>query len=335
MTMAKSLQPDLLALVRDPIDPSALIQHVREAEDGAVVTFDGCVRNHSHGRRTLYLDYESYESMALAKIREIAEQMHEKFPIHLVAIAHRLGRLEIGETSVFIAVSSAHRPAAFDACRFAIDTLKRSCRSGRRSISRMAPSGRMARCPPHLWRHERRNLHLSKKMNSLVDEFRESMIPTPIRAFAAAIAFLAATPGGGERAGPGQAGPPAVGAAETQAQAVTQFSSADAVAPEPPAMPSPEPPASIVPTPEQPLRPSGDADVQRAESKVKVELVNILASVLDDHNRPASDLPVEAFQVFEEGVAQKIEVFESETHAATRPCTDDRLELECEQRNRV
>jgi molybdopterin synthase catalytic subunit len=124
--MAKSLQPELLALVRDPIDRDALIQHVRAAEDGAVVTFDGCVRNHSHGRRTLYLDYEAYESMALGKIREIAAQIHERFPIHQVAIAHRLGRLEIGDTSVFIAVSSPHRPAAFDACRFAIDTLKRT-----------------------------------------------------------------------------------------------------------------------------------------------------------------------------------------------------------------
>lgn len=124
--MTKLLQPDLLLLVHDAIDPATLIRHVRAAEDGAVVTFDGCVRNHSHGRRTLYLDYEAYETMALGKIREIAGQIHEKFPIHLVAIAHRLGRLEIGETSVFIAVSSAHRPAAFDACRYAIDALKRT-----------------------------------------------------------------------------------------------------------------------------------------------------------------------------------------------------------------
>ncbi|MHB8502990.1 MAG: molybdenum cofactor biosynthesis protein MoaE [Candidatus Acidiferrales bacterium] len=124
--MTKALQPDLLLLVRDAIDQDALVRYVRAAEDGAVVTFDGCVRNHSHGRSTLYLDYEAYEAMALGKIREIAEQIHEKFPIHHVAIAHRLGRLDIGETSVFIAVSSAHRPAAFDACRFAIDTLKRT-----------------------------------------------------------------------------------------------------------------------------------------------------------------------------------------------------------------
>lgn len=126
LTMTETLQADLLLLVRDPIEHDVLIEHVRAAEDGAVVTFDGCVRNHSHGRRTLYLDYEAYESMALGKIREIAAQIHEKYPIHLVAIAHRLGRLEIGETSVFVAVSSPHRPAAFEACRFAIDTLKRT-----------------------------------------------------------------------------------------------------------------------------------------------------------------------------------------------------------------
>lgn len=117
---------DLFQLLREPIDDAALVKHVRGAGNGAIVTFDGCVRNQSHGRRTLYLDYEAYESMALLKIREIAAAMHEKFAIDRVAIAHRLGRLEIGETSVFIAVSAAHRPAAFDACRFAIDTLKRT-----------------------------------------------------------------------------------------------------------------------------------------------------------------------------------------------------------------
>src|SRR5580704_1305759 len=117
---------DLIQLGHDPIDPAALVRHVRTDTDGGIVTFDGCVRNNSHGRRTLYLEYEAYESMALAKIREIAAQMHEKFSIDRVAIAHRLGRLEIGETSVFIAVSSPHRPAAFEACRFAIDTLKRT-----------------------------------------------------------------------------------------------------------------------------------------------------------------------------------------------------------------
>jgi molybdopterin synthase catalytic subunit len=117
---------DLILLVREPIDAPALIQHVRTAGDGAIVTFDGCVRNQSHGRRTLYLDYEAYETMAIAKMRDIAGELHTKFSIDRVAIAHRLGRLEIGETSVFIAVSAPHRPAAFEACRYAIDALKRT-----------------------------------------------------------------------------------------------------------------------------------------------------------------------------------------------------------------
>ena len=117
---------DLVLLVHETIDADALVHHVRTGADGAIVTFDGCVRDQSHGRRTLYLDYEAYESMALAKMAEIAAELHTKFPIDRVAIAHRLGRLEIGETSVFIAVSAPHRAAAFEACRYAIDTLKRS-----------------------------------------------------------------------------------------------------------------------------------------------------------------------------------------------------------------
>ncbi len=117
---------DTFQLVRAPIDIAALARHVRAPEDGATVTFDGFVRNQFHNRPTLYLDYEAYESMALAKMRALGDEMHEKFAIHRVAIVHRVGRLEIGETSVFIAVSAAHRADAFDACRFAIDTLKRT-----------------------------------------------------------------------------------------------------------------------------------------------------------------------------------------------------------------
>lgn len=124
--MNKAAESDWFELVHAPIDLAAVARHVRADHDGAIVTFDGFVRNESHSRRTLYLEYEAYESMALAKMREIGAQIHQKFPIHGVAIVHRLGRLEIGETSVFIAVSSPHRPAAFDACRFAIDTLKRT-----------------------------------------------------------------------------------------------------------------------------------------------------------------------------------------------------------------
>jgi molybdopterin synthase catalytic subunit len=117
---------DHFELVHEPIDVEALLRHVRAGQDGAIVIFDGFVRNESRGRPTLHLEYEAYESMALTKIREIGAQVHERFSIHRVAIAHRLGRLEIGETSVFIAVSAPHRAAAFDACRFAIDTLKKT-----------------------------------------------------------------------------------------------------------------------------------------------------------------------------------------------------------------
>jgi molybdopterin synthase catalytic subunit len=124
--MALPSKDDIYQLVREPIDMAALARHVRGSEDGATVTFDGFVRNQSHNRATLYLDYEAYESMALAKMSEIGAQLHEKYRIHRVAMVHRLGRLEIGETSVFVAISAPHRAAAFDACRFAIDTLKRT-----------------------------------------------------------------------------------------------------------------------------------------------------------------------------------------------------------------
>ena len=124
--MASSHPSDRIELTRVVICSATVASEVRADEDGAVATFDGCVRNHSHGRRTLYLEYEAYEEMALAKMREIAGQIHATYAIHNVAIVHRLGRLEIGETSVFIAISSAHRAAALDACRFAIDTLKKT-----------------------------------------------------------------------------------------------------------------------------------------------------------------------------------------------------------------
>jgi MoaE-MoaD fusion protein len=124
--MPSHLQDDIFQLVSVSIDSAALMRHVRAWSDGAIVTFDGIVRNQSHNRRTLYLDYEAYETMALSQMREIGAHAHEKFAIHLLAMVHRLGRLEIGETSIFIVVSAPHRGPAFDACRYAIDTLKRT-----------------------------------------------------------------------------------------------------------------------------------------------------------------------------------------------------------------
>ena len=116
---------DIFQIVREPIRASELVESLKAPDDGAVVVFDGFVRNNFKGGKTLYLEYEAYEPMAYAKMRAIGAEIREKFSIHRLAMVHRLGRLEIGETSVWIAVSSAHRGAAFDACRYAIDTLKR------------------------------------------------------------------------------------------------------------------------------------------------------------------------------------------------------------------
>jgi MoaE-MoaD fusion protein len=112
-------------ITRDRIDTGQVLSRLKRGEDGAALLFEGVVRNQTRGRRTLYLDYEAYEDMALGEMEALAQAAREKFPIRDVAIVHRLGRLEIGETSVLIAVASAHRAAAFEACRWLIDTLKR------------------------------------------------------------------------------------------------------------------------------------------------------------------------------------------------------------------
>jgi molybdopterin converting factor subunit 1 len=113
-------------IVRDAIDTQGVLQRIKRGEDGAAVMFEGVVRNQTRGRCTLYLDYEAYEAMALRQMEELAGQALKQFQIREVALVHRLGRLEIGETSVLIVVASAHRAAAFDACRWLIDTLKRT-----------------------------------------------------------------------------------------------------------------------------------------------------------------------------------------------------------------
>ena len=114
------------AIVRSPIDTQKTLANLKHGEDGAAVVFEGVVRNQTRGRRTLYLDYEAYEEMALQQLEGLASQALRNFQIRDLAIIHRLGRLEIGETSVLIVVASAHRGPAFDACRWVIDTLKRT-----------------------------------------------------------------------------------------------------------------------------------------------------------------------------------------------------------------
>jgi molybdopterin synthase catalytic subunit/molybdopterin converting factor small subunit len=121
-----STQDHRVALTRAIIDTDHLVREAKRGEDGAVVVFDGIVRNHTRGRPTLHLEYEAYEEMALKQMTQLAAEARTRFAVRHVTILHRLGRLEIGETSVLIIVASAHRAAAFDACRWLIDTLKKT-----------------------------------------------------------------------------------------------------------------------------------------------------------------------------------------------------------------
>jgi MoaE-MoaD fusion protein len=115
-----------VAIVHEEIDTQRLLAKIKHPEDGAAVVFEGVVRNHTRGRRTLYLDYEAYEEMALKQLQALAGQCVAQFAVREVAMVHRLGRLQVGEISVAIVVASAHRSAAFEACRWLIDSLKRT-----------------------------------------------------------------------------------------------------------------------------------------------------------------------------------------------------------------
>jgi molybdopterin synthase catalytic subunit len=117
---------DSVRIQRDPISTQAEVHRLKLPQDGAAVIFEGVVRDNTRGRRTLYLDYEAYEAMALKQMNALTERARSQFAIRDIALVHRLGRLEIGETSVLIVVASAHRGPAFDACRWIIDTLKKT-----------------------------------------------------------------------------------------------------------------------------------------------------------------------------------------------------------------
>lgn len=114
----------MIEIVSAPICKSEVTAAVESPGAGAIVTFDGTVRNHARGRSVQHLYYESYQAMALKQMQEIRSEALQRFAIHDLAIVHRVGRLEIGESSVFIAVAAAHRADAFQACRYAIDRLK-------------------------------------------------------------------------------------------------------------------------------------------------------------------------------------------------------------------
>jgi molybdopterin synthase catalytic subunit len=114
----------LFEVTSRPLEPQRLVDHVRKDEAGAVALFYGVVRNENMGRRVLYLEYDAYPEMAERTMRQISEEIAARYPITDVAIQHRTGRLEIGETSLLVAVSSPHRKEAFEACHALVNRLK-------------------------------------------------------------------------------------------------------------------------------------------------------------------------------------------------------------------
>lgn len=114
----------MIELTEQPLDGEALSRAVLRPSDGGLVVFSGVVRNHSEGRAVRYLEYEAYREMALPMLEQVAREVAERWPAAQVAMAHRLGRMAIGETSVIVAASAPHRAEAFEAGRYAIDRLK-------------------------------------------------------------------------------------------------------------------------------------------------------------------------------------------------------------------
>jgi molybdopterin synthase catalytic subunit len=115
----------MIEIVSHPIDVAAVVASAGASDAGAIVTFVGTTRDHNEGRRVTRLEYEAYPEMALAEMEKIAADAGRRWPAERVAIVHRIGVVPVSQASVVIAVSSGHRAAAFDACRFAIDRLKR------------------------------------------------------------------------------------------------------------------------------------------------------------------------------------------------------------------
>ncbi len=115
---------DMLVLTRERLDPELITAKVMKPSNGGVVTFLGTTRNHNEGRAVLYLEYEAYEKMALDKLEEIRAEIRRRWSIEDVAVGHRLGRVDIGETSLVVAVGAPHRREAFEACLYVVDRIK-------------------------------------------------------------------------------------------------------------------------------------------------------------------------------------------------------------------
>src|SRR5947199_3271762 len=114
----------LIQLTREPFDREALVGAVSHPSAGGIVVFEGVVRDNARGKQVRYLEYDVYLEMTEQQIRTIVAEAQQRWGVERVAVAHRFGRLEIGEASVIVVVATPHRAEAFDACRYIIDTLK-------------------------------------------------------------------------------------------------------------------------------------------------------------------------------------------------------------------
>ena len=114
----------MIEISNGPLDPESITARVRQHSNGAVVTFLGTTRDSTDGRRVLHLEYEAYRPMTDRKLEEVRDEIRDRWGIEDVAIAHRLGRLKIGDISLVVAVSSPHRADAFAACKYAVDRIK-------------------------------------------------------------------------------------------------------------------------------------------------------------------------------------------------------------------
>ncbi len=124
----------MIQLTHHPIEVGSVIGSVQADEAGAVNAFVGTVRQHTNQRRVLRLEFEAYETMALREMKKLVEEVKQRWPVAQMAIQHRLGTLNVGEVAVVIAVATAHRQAAFEACRYAIDTLKQTVPIWKREV---------------------------------------------------------------------------------------------------------------------------------------------------------------------------------------------------------
>ena len=132
---------------KEPINTQAVIDKVVQREAGAITTFIGTVRELTHGKKTLYLIYEAYEAMAVKKLEQIGREIQEKWPDAQVAITHRVGRLDITDIAVVIAVSTPHRADSYEANRYAIERIKEDCSD--------LEKGTLGRWPGMGWRSTR------------------------------------------------------------------------------------------------------------------------------------------------------------------------------------